>query len=328
MIRTIEDYFHIKVQEGYNPDLRCVRLDLDPVQTIHRPLIVYLAIYICTYFFNLIFLQTLWGFTLTTDQNMWGGTFALLDGVWNHTEKRSRHISYWSRLRKNDKVPIVFIHGLGAGLMCYAEFLHQLLLAEDRSIFLIELPYVAMRLVDHVPNAVEAVEGIKEMLHSSGYHQAVFVSHSMGTGISSWVSKYASDLIAGSVMIDPICFLLHHHHVAFNFMHKLPQGWMDYLLRYVVARELYISHFISRHIKWYEMIHFGHQLKNTSIFLSERDRIIGSLLVHSFLSSKTPDVHIMPTLEHAQFLVNSKWKSLILEHIHKISRKADFNKLY
>lgn len=76
------------------------------------------------------------------------------------------------------------------------------------------------------------------------------------------------------------------------------------------------------------MIHFGHQLKNTSIFLSERDRIIGSLLVHSFLSSKTPDVHIMPTLEHAQFLVNSKWKSLILEHIHKISRKADFNKLH
>lgn len=59
------------------------------------------------------------------------------------------------------------------------------------------------------------------------------------------------------------------------------------------------------------------------MFLSENDRIIGTHLVYNYLKEHGIDVHIMPSMEHAQFLIDAKWKAIILEHIDKTSRKAD-----
>ncbi|KAG1470691.1 hypothetical protein G6F56_002536 [Rhizopus delemar] len=326
MICAAEERFGVKFLKGYNADVCCIRLNLDPIQAIHRPLVVYCLVYFGTLIFNLVFLQWLWGFTLVVSDHGWGGPLALLDMALSSGTAKTQ-VAYWSRNTQSQKTPLVFIHGVGAGLMGYVEFIHQLLMqSQDRAVFLIELPYVSMHLVEHVPSAEETVQDIKKMLHSFGYSQAVFVSHSMGTGVASWVSRFAPDLIAGSVMVDPICFLLHHHHVAFNFIHRIPKVFMEYILCYGVSRELHISHFISRHLQWFETIHFADQLKNTSIFLSEKDRIIGALLVHQFLKEREVDVHIMPTLEHAQFLIDVKWKQLILENVDKISRKSDFLK--
>ena len=97
----------------------------------------------------------------------------------------------------------------------------------DRPIFLVELPYVAMRMVDTVPTATETTKEVRQMLHQYGYDKAVYVSHSLGTAVTSWIIKLAPDTVAGTVMIDPICFLLHYHHVAFNFVHRLPRQLIE-----------------------------------------------------------------------------------------------------
>ncbi|KAG1451125.1 hypothetical protein G6F46_010283 [Rhizopus delemar] len=305
MLTTAEDHFQVKFPSGYNPVLRCIRLNFDPVQATHRPLAVYVAIYLATLVFNSLFLQWIWGL--------------------RYTDVDEQHpVGYWSGHTTSPEVPLVFIHGVGVGLLGYVDFLHQLLTQSGRRpVFLVELPYVSMRLVDHVPSATETVKAIEGMLNRFGYTKAVFVSHSLGTGVASWVSRFAPHLIAGSVMVDPICFLLHYHHVAFNFIHRLPKVLIEYILCYGVSRELYISHFISRHLQWFETIHFGDGLNDATVFLSENDRIIGTHLVYNYLKEHGIDVHIMPSLEHAQFLFDAKWKATILEHIDKTSRKAD-----
>lgn len=205
MLTTAEDHFQVKFPSGYNPALRCIRLNFDPVQATHRPLAVYVAIYLATLVFNSLFLQWIWGL--------------------RYTDVDEQHpVGYWSGYTTSPEVPLVFIHGVGVGLLGYVDFLHQLLTQSGRRpVFLVELPYVSMRLVDHVPSATETVKAIEGMLNRFGYTKAVFVSHSLGTGVASWVSRFAPHLIAGSVMVDPICFLLHYHHVAFNFIHRLPK---------------------------------------------------------------------------------------------------------
>lgn len=221
MLTTAESKFNMTFPPGFNQQLRCIRLHLDPVQATHRPLLIYVLIYIITLLFNLIFLQSLWGFTLHTAQGN------RLDRLFFPNRQPSKHITYWSRHRTaQTHQPVVFIHGVGAGLLGYAEFIHRLLLQfKDRPVFLIELPYVSMRLVDDVPSAIETVEGVREML--AGHRPAVFVSHSLGTAVTSWVARFAPHLMAGAVMIDPICFLLHYPHVAFNFIHRLPKALLE-----------------------------------------------------------------------------------------------------
>ncbi|KAG1471508.1 hypothetical protein G6F56_002081 [Rhizopus delemar] len=263
MISTAQDKFNIYFLEGYNPDLHCIRLDLDPVQAIHRPLIFYGGLYLATQLFGLALRY--WGF--------------------HHT---SATIPYWSRHTTLTKTPLVFIHGVGIGLLGYMDWIRHL--PEDRPLYLIELDPISMRLTTRVPCAIETVESIQKMLP----RPAVFVSHSLGTGVSSWVSRFAPDLVAGSVMMDPICFLLHHSHVAFNFIHRLPRTLLEFA-----------------------------PLENTSVFVSEKDRIVCAENVYRYLKEHGVDVYWMAGLEHAEFLLNADWKQVIYNQISKICIQAD-----
>lgn len=231
MLSSAEDWFHIKFPPGQNKELQCIRLHLDPVQACHRPLLLYVGVYCLTKLFNLVCLQWAWSFIPskhTSSNAVWGGILGLIDDTvqqFFEDKKQDRfgNLSYFYRpSSSNNQTPLVFLHGIGAGVLCYAEFIHYLNRL-DRPIFLVELPYVAMHMVDDVPSASETVEEIKLMLNTFGYEDAVYVSHSLGTGVSSWIMNKAPETVAGLVMIDPICFLLHYHHVAFNFVHRLPK---------------------------------------------------------------------------------------------------------
>jgi hypothetical protein len=45
--------------------------------------------------------------------------------------------------------------------------------------------------------------------------------------------------------------------------------------------------------------------------------------VHEYLTEKEIDSHVMPGLEHATFLLSSKWKNAILKQIHHTLDRAD-----
>ncbi|KAL0138174.1 hypothetical protein V8B55DRAFT_1535708 [Mucor lusitanicus] len=369
MLASAESWFNVKFPEGLNPELQCIRLNLDPVEAVHRPLIVYVGLYALTWIFNTVFLEWHWGFThsgATAPGIEWGGPLSFVHDVVNRLKKtiihmtasnstqdrhthhkkqpRLKHLSYWYRApseASTTRTPLVFIHGIGAGVICYTEFVHQLAYF-DRPIFLVELPYVAMHMVDHVPSAAETVLEVNEMLHTFGYDKAVYVSHSLGTGVSSWILNMAPETVAGVVMIDPICFLLHYHNVAFNFVHRIPKTLFEHIMHFGAARELYISNYISRHFQWFETIYFTQPtntqqvaalpspldmdspLANASVFLSEKDGIVGSATVYNYLLARGVDAHIMDHLEHAMFLTNTKWKDCITKRVDLIARKADY----
>lgn len=266
MIKTAEDKYNIKFTPGFNPDLQCIRLNLDPVLAVHRPLLFYLGIYLSTMLFNTLALQWGWQFEIYGDHStVWGGVFYKLHQafLWctelmKQRQRRTaskptttvttnkasaddaphiKRIVYWYRSVEDScttdattsshaKTPLVFIHGIGAGLMCYVEFIYHLV-GLDRPLFLVELPFVAMRMVDDVPDAVAVVDDIKAMLHHHGYEHGVFVSHSLGTAVTSWMMTNAPSVVAGTILIDPICFMLHYPQVCFNFIHKVPKRIVD-----------------------------------------------------------------------------------------------------
>ncbi|ORX62656.1 alpha/beta-hydrolase [Hesseltinella vesiculosa] len=310
MVDSVEKYYNVHFLPGDNNQLQCIRLNLDPVLSVHRPLAVYLAIFFCTKIFNGLCMSFFW--------------------------PKPPTLHYWYRPAKPDTTatPLVFIHGIGAGLMCYAEWVFHLT-RMDRPIYCVELPFVSMHMVDHVPDADDFVDAIQHMLHTHGHHHAVFVGHSLGTAVTSWVMTRLPQLVAGTVLIDPICFLLHYPNVCFNFIYRAPRQWIDYLMLYVASRELYISHYIARHFQWFQCIYFANRLngdltlnqtsplKRATVYLSTEDSLVPSAMVAKYLIHQRVDCRTMPGLTHAGFLFNWTWRKRILRQIEHIATDVD-----
>jgi|tagenome__1003787_1003787.scaffolds.fasta_scaffold20115423_1 pimeloyl-ACP methyl ester carboxylesterase len=83
------------------------------------------------------------------------------------------------------KSAIVLIPGISGGLWCYVLLIRQLLRQEeDREIFIVELPYVSMRIVEDVPTMLETTSELCNMLAVYGHASAVFLGHSLGTAVA------------------------------------------------------------------------------------------------------------------------------------------------
>ncbi|KAF1803958.1 hypothetical protein FB192DRAFT_1277427 [Mucor lusitanicus] len=262
MIDRFEQEFHIQFDHGYNEDIVAYRINLDPVHAYHRPLAFYTLIMFLTALFGFV-CQFFWGmkkFGPETRSTIWN----LMDSqLYEETDGSApQKVSYWFRDGDRTKKPIVFIHGIGAGLMCYISFVHKLLTL-DAPIFCIELPFVSMHCVEDVPTMQETIRDLQNMLHRHDFDDAVFVAHSLGTAVTSWVVKYMPQSVAG-VMPD-----------------------------------------------------------NTKVFLSEKDNIIDSNRVDTYLSHHGVDATVMKGLDHASFLFYPSWQNEMLASINNfICQKA------
>ncbi|KAF7728214.1 hypothetical protein EC973_006495 [Apophysomyces ossiformis] len=332
-ITTLEKIYNIQFKPGYNDDLVSFRVNLDPVVAYHRPLAFYTMITIMTYLYNLC-LQV-WGMRKY-------GPEARSFMPWNVMEpiqplyEGSQRISYWFRDGNRNKKPVVFVHGVGAGLMCYAKFVFSLL-SLDAPIFCVELPFVAMRCVEDVPTMPEIARDFELMLQYHHFHDAVFVAHSLGTAVTAFALKSIPKSIAGVVLLDPICFMLHYKDICTNFVYRIPRTASQYIVKYFGSTELYISHFISRHFYWFQVAlyvtpvsshkHIGPVTtplpRATKVFLSEHDNIVDSYRADAYLKRCGINSVLMEGLDHASFLFHPEWERKIIDTINEYTMITD-----
>jgi pimeloyl-ACP methyl ester carboxylesterase len=190
---------------------------------------------------------------------------------------------------------------------------------------------------------------ITRILNTHGLHRVVLAGHSYGTAVSAhllrrqWgsvdpqlnplttqtarhaqqaqestsrhhVISYdgnagSNDLIAATLLIDPIPFLLHHPAIAYNFVYRQPRNANEWQLWYFASREPDTARALSRHFFWFECILFredvlgatsggGRGLTSTSaagtqgkkrpmpvtVSLAGRDQIVDARAVHAYLT--------------------------------------------
>jgi pimeloyl-ACP methyl ester carboxylesterase len=190
-------------------------------------------------------------------------------------------------------------------------------------------------------------EAITRILNAHGLHRVVLAGHSYGTAVAAhllrrqWSSvdplldplatqtphestngyhvighdssnAGSSDLIAATLLIDPIPFLLHYPAVAYNFVYRQPCHANERQLWYFASRDADTARALSRHFFWFECILFredvlgatsGRESRSTSagnqgkkrpmpvtVSLAGRDQIVDARAVRAYLTgSKDPE---------------------------------------
>lgn len=254
-----------------NPKVQCMRLSRDPLPSVHRPFWAYVITHVLLPRYTRYLLERR-GFR----------------------RYRAGSMTYW--LRKGSQTgsscPVVFCHGLGAGVMPYADFVAELCRRKPgEDIFCVDLPHIQMRPQEEVPSARELCACIGDMLRAWDHTKAHFVGHSFGTLVCAWTVRYMPEAVLSVSLIDPVCFLMCKSDLIYNAVYAERTPFTDvvvWLLSVVVFRELFVCHTLLRNFFWQQNNLWPEDLAEVKclVVLSGEDRLVPAHSVQRHLQAE------------------------------------------
>lgn len=208
----------------------------------------------------------------------------------------TKTLSYWHRPHTaKNRLPVLFIHGIGIGLYPYVKFLAQINQAkletdkdDDIGIIAIEIMPVSFRITHAALERDRMCNEVHDILLKHRWEQVILVSHSYGSVISTHLlqSAVTKKFIGPMLFIDPVSFLLHLPNVAYNFTCREPTAANEHQLYYFASMDMGVAHTLSRHFFWSENILWRHEIedRNVTVVLSGKDLIVNTKAVGQYLT--------------------------------------------
>jgi len=235
---------------------------------------------------------------------------------------------------RGNGTPIVFVHGIGAGLPPYSGFISELVAkAGERPIILLEIPAISMQ-----PNAeplpggdVVANELHRLLITEFNSPACVLVAHSFGSTLCSFLSRYQPETLKGIVLIEPVCFLLN---LAKTTRQVLYCNNDDDPILNLVVQDPGNSISLRRRFWWHEaqcladdLIHLN-LVASSTIFLAQDDNTVPSADVASYLMATPFHVRQFNSASHGQWQYNLDHISRVVEATLRTAREVDYSNVY
>lgn len=282
--------------------VRPLRLTLDPVEVQVRCLVWYAIVLLVDLGVFVKFWWCGWGFRGTSAvDGRWvfpPRPLALLGG-----KSEAEGLSYWVREHTaKDRLPVLFIHGIGVGLHPYVDTLVDLSKRADKStntgsvgILAIELLPISSRLTSPILHREDFLRQITTILasHSPHYDSFILASHSYGSVFTTYMltDPLLAPRVHATVLIDPVTLLLYQPDVAYNFTARAPKTANEWQLWYFASKDPGVAHTLARHFFWSESClwreRVGELLQRgmrITLSLAGRDLIVDTEAVAGYLS--------------------------------------------
>jgi hypothetical protein len=266
MYATFEARYGLVFDEGVTPDMKPMRLTLDPLDPSYRPFLIYFV------FWLLKFMASL-----------------LLRGVGFYYCQTSGGLRYWYRpgrpsTEPQSALPLLFLHGIApGGVALYLPMLF-FLGRDGRPLLFFENPSISFDIQwSPPPNERETTAGVWEAVdrHLGSSCHVSLVGHSFGSCPITWLihSSQAKARIRQIVLVDPVSILLSEPDVMCNFLYarETLQKRPRYRKIGVVSNEIFTENYLRRHFAWYNSELWLEDLPvkaKVLVCLSEQDQIL------------------------------------------------------
>ncbi|KAK5958067.1 hypothetical protein OHC33_001257 [Knufia fluminis] len=288
-------------EEGRGP-CQPLRPSVDPINIQHRPL----SYYVCGIgLLDTVLFFRMWrlGFQHYA-LNRWWQSFPYrpLSGLAKHRSP-ARDLSYWYRPHTSkSRLPVLFVHGIGVGLVSYTDFLSDLIdkdtgTADNQvGILAIEIMAISFRVTSPALHSQEMARQVHQILQLHGWDKRKFVlsGNSYGTIIATHLirSPDIAPSIASMVLIDPVNLWIHMGDVAFNFTVKKPVSASEHELHFFACTDIGSAHTVTRRFVWTENVLWKDELKErkAGIIVSGRDIILDGPRLKDYLLNDEPEI--------------------------------------
>ncbi len=284
-----------RFEEGYNTNIRSLRLTLEKVDMLHRSLVWFF----CVFFVDMLTYINLsfQGFRhyrapLPTLAALFPPRPYALASRYTSPVKTS----YWYRPHTSKtKLPVLFIHGIGIGLYPYTNFLGEINASvpsdETIGVIAIEILPISFRLSPAPLSSSALSAEIAKILELHGFDSVVLAAHSYGSVIATHLlhDEVMKTKIADLLLIDPVSLLLHLPDVAYNFVKRKPRTAAEWQLWYFASMDLGVARALGRFFFWNECVvwkeDFMLDKRRVTVSLAGRDLIVDTEAVGRYLAS-------------------------------------------
>ncbi|KAI0254706.1 hypothetical protein BJV78DRAFT_1182312 [Lactifluus subvellereus] len=242
------------IPEGSNPNAHPKLLTLDPVGIRWRPLIYYLFVALSDFAIKQLLIHV-WGMTLGTRHGL---------------DYLVRVPPTWDACK--GPTPIVFVYGLGLGLLQYGTIIFSFLTwVPDRPLFILLQPHISQQIFHPrflvpktrketviimrqlctafgwVPDSADAQKGETDLPKPKGITLA---SHSNGSYVHAWLLKDAPDVVARSLFVDPVTFCSWEGDLCLKFLYNRAETGLQLMMNYFVSTEMGTANQLQRQFDW------------------------------------------------------------------------------
>ena len=292
------------LREKEQAPVPCMRFSIEPFEWTHKPLAYYV---VC--------------------QGLLGGLGKLSLLNEGFTRHSTGVFDYWLSMPATEearqRTPIVFVHGIGVGLVMYLSFV-KALMKLDCPIVCLELPFISNSIETLVPSISEQVSSVDAICNRWGFEKAVFVGHSYGSLILSWMALHLPTRVAGLAFVDPVVMMLNLKKILFSFLYSNDGGGR---ISDLIGTEIHVNNALRRNFWWYRNILWASDLQRQRlpalICLSELDTIVPSDAVRRHIEQHAEkmgeenvvDSYVMQGAFHGDMLFNPKIMDALSERI-------------
>ena len=203
-----------------------------------------------------------------------------------------------------NKTPLVFIHGVGLGIVPYIGKIRKL--STDRTLIVPELPNMSYDLYKFPPPSNDTlVASLYNILIKQGIALIDIIGHSYGALILNIFQIRYPHMCNYKTYAEPMCFHIHQSSIA-NILYKLPSTRTYNILNYIswlfVFRDMY-TQYIGKRGMFAEHGLLSNLDNKTHIILAKDDYIIPSYPIHKYITTYHPYVKItMVDGEHTTWI--------------------------
>ena len=205
----------------------------------------------------------------------------------------SKHLSYWCRPHtSNATLPVLFLHGIGAGLRTYSGFLRDVVekdVANDgqTGIIAIEIMPISMRITRGALPRREMLAELLSILVHHRWDKFVVAAHSYGTILATHLLQIPEtrDRVSSMLLIDPVTVAIHWGGVPYNFLYRPPRMASEWQLHYFASTDMGVAHALTRRFDWSENVLWKDEMRGRriTVVLGGKDIILDSHAVRKYL---------------------------------------------
>ncbi len=264
---------------------------------------------------------------------LYGVVFLYFIGFAHHRCQPRTTLSYWiyngnksaSPQKRMIKPPVFVVCGIGIGVTMYLKVINGIRIKDpDRTIIVLDLPHISLKLVHQIPSFSQTLEAIDNIYKKHELTTCSWFGHSYGSIITAWVVKERPHYINKISLVDPVCFALWEPDLIRNFLYNYnPIGPIHHLAQYFVAKDLLVASTLFRHFWWLQNILFPDDLIwQSHLYFSQYDWIIDSQGIQNYLDDfrerkSWNHLHtlMMDNVAHGGFISQDEQIQIVLKHV-------------